>query len=175
MTFVVEVAGRARTIDVRRSGGSGGSGDRWQVSVDGRPIEVDVAIAGGHLSLLIAARSYDVAVERRGAASTWLGPGDRVVHVNGREVQVALGRRGSAAAQAGPAAGPAAITAPMPGRVVKLLVKAGDPVVLRQGVVVVEAMKMENELRAPRAGTVREVRVAEGALVEAGATLAVIE
>jgi biotin carboxyl carrier protein len=166
LTFVVEVASRTRTIDVRRSG------DRWQVTVDGRPVEVDLAMAGGRLSLLIDQRSYEVAVERRTAA-------DVLVHVNGREVPVALGRRGSAAAPAGAAAGlaagPAAITAPMPGRVVKLLVKAGDPVAVRQGVIVVEAMKMENELRAPRAGTVRELRVAEGALVEAGATLAVIE
>jgi biotin carboxyl carrier protein len=169
LTFVVEVAGRRRAVDIRRSG------DRWQVTVDGRPVEVDVAMAGDRLSLLIDHRSYEVAVERRSAANV-------LVHVNGREVPVVLGSSGSAgpplgkgSAAAGLAAGPAAITAPMPGRVVKLLVKAGDPVAVRQGVLVVEAMKMENELRAPRAGTVRELRVAEGALVEAGATLAVIE
>jgi biotin carboxyl carrier protein len=164
LTFVVEVAGRARTIDVRHSG------DRWQVSVDGRPVEVDVVVAGGRLSLLIETCSYEVAVERRGA-------GDALVHVNGREVPVAVGRRGAAGASpiGGGMAGPAMVTAPMPGRIVKLLVKAGDQVTARQGVVVVEAMKMENELRAPKAGTVREVRVAEGASVEAGATLAIVE
>jgi biotin carboxyl carrier protein len=63
----------------------------------------------------------------------------------------------------------------MPGRVVKLLVAPGTVVEARQGIVVVEAMKMENELRAPRAGVVREVRVAEGASVEAQAVLVVIE
>ena len=62
----------------------------------------------------------------------------------------------------------------MPGKVVKVLVAPGDEVVLRQGLVVVEAMKMENELRAGRAGVVREVLVVEGASVEAGAPLVVI-
>jgi len=63
----------------------------------------------------------------------------------------------------------------MPGKVVRVLVAAGDQVDVRQGVVVVEAMKMENELRAPRAGVVREVAVQEGASVEAGTTLVIIE
>ena len=63
------------------------------------------------------------------------------------------------------------IRSPIPGRVVKVLVKAGDRVVAGQTVVVLEAMKMENELRAPRAGTVLEVRCAEGAAVEAGQDL----
>ena len=63
----------------------------------------------------------------------------------------------------------------MPGRVVRVLVAPGDDVEARQAVVVVEAMKMENELRAPRAGKVREVNVAAGTSVEAGRVLAVIE
>jgi biotin carboxyl carrier protein len=67
-----------------------------------------------------------------------------------------------------------AIKAPMPGRVVRVLVAAGDRVKARQGVVVVEAMKMENELRAPRDGTVKDIAVAPGAAVESGAVLLVI-
>jgi biotin carboxyl carrier protein len=63
----------------------------------------------------------------------------------------------------------------MPGKIVKVLVKTGDTVAARQGVVVVEAMKMENELRAPRAGIVAQVNVTEGASVEAGAILIVID
>jgi biotin carboxyl carrier protein len=62
----------------------------------------------------------------------------------------------------------------MPGRVVKVLVAPGDAVAARQGLVVVEAMKMENELRAPRAGRVSEVRVHEGAPVEANTVLIVL-
>jgi len=72
-------------------------------------------------------------------------------------------------------AGPQRVTAPMPGKIVKLLVKPGDKVQPRQGVVVVEAMKMENELRARAEGTVTEVRVTEGSSVEAGAILVVLE
>jgi biotin carboxyl carrier protein len=70
---------------------------------------------------------------------------------------------------------PVAVTAPMPGRIVKVLVQPGETVTARQGVVVVEAMKMENELRAPRGGRVAEVRVAEGASVEANTVLVVLE
>jgi pyruvate carboxylase subunit B len=62
----------------------------------------------------------------------------------------------------------------MPGRVVRVLVAVGDHVTARQGVVVVEAMKMENELRAPRDGTVTEIAVLPGAAVEAGAVLVVV-
>jgi biotin carboxyl carrier protein len=69
---------------------------------------------------------------------------------------------------------PAALRSPMPGRVVKILVKVGDRVTAGQAAVVVEAMKMENELRATRAGTVQELRCAEGATVEAGQDLVVI-
>jgi glutaconyl-CoA/methylmalonyl-CoA decarboxylase subunit gamma len=63
----------------------------------------------------------------------------------------------------------------MPGRVLRVLVQPGAPVVRRQPLLVIEAMKMENELRAPQAGTVLEVRVAEGTPVEAGMVLVVIE
>ena len=72
-------------------------------------------------------------------------------------------------------AGPREIVAPMPGRIVKLLVGAGDRVAANQGLVVVEAMKMENELRAPREGVVVAVRVSEGMSVEANTVLVVVE
>ena len=67
-----------------------------------------------------------------------------------------------------------AIKAPMPGRVMRVLVSVGDRVTARQGVVVVEAMKMENELRTPGNGVVKEVLAVTGAAVEAGAVLVVI-
>jgi biotin carboxyl carrier protein len=72
------------------------------------------------------------------------------------------------------ASGPQRIVAPMPGKIVRVLVKPGDPVRARQGLVVIEAMKMENELRAARDGTVTEVQAREAASVEAGAVLVVI-
>ena len=63
----------------------------------------------------------------------------------------------------------------MPGRVLRVLVSVGDEVAARQGVVVVEAMKMENELRSPKAGRVKEVNVTAGTLVEAGRVLLIVE
>jgi biotin carboxyl carrier protein len=72
-------------------------------------------------------------------------------------------------------AGPRSIVSPMPGRIVKVLVRAGETVAAQQGLIVVEAMKMENELRAPRAGRVTSVKVGEGTSVERGAVLIVME
>jgi len=71
-------------------------------------------------------------------------------------------------------AAPVTVRSPIPGRLIKLLVKAGDAVSVGQTMVVLEAMKMENELGAPRAGRVAEVRCTEGAAVEAGQDLVVV-
>ena len=73
------------------------------------------------------------------------------------------------------AEGPQQVVSAMPGKVVRLLVGEGDEVEQGQGLVVVEAMKMENEIAAPRAGTVRSVPIAPGQAVEGGAVLAVID
>ena len=70
--------------------------------------------------------------------------------------------------------GPERLLAPMPGKIVRVLVKTGEPVSARQPVVVIEAMKMENELKASQAGTVAEIHVRDGQSVDAGALLAVI-
>lgn len=181
MRFEVETGRRRRTIDVQRSGGG------WAVTVDGRPLIVDFARAGDRWSMLVRkaegaagsappltdshGMSHEVAIEAR-------DQGARLVHVDGHVVPVTLiapGRRHSRSSSgAGDATGPIAIVAPMPGRVVKVLVTPGATVAARQGLVVVEAMKMENELRAPRGGTVAEVRVREGAAVDANTVLVVI-
>ncbi len=162
----IEAAGRRRAVEVVRVG------DTYLVSIDGRDHEVDVRNIDGTLSLLIGTKSYEISV----------GPparGVMTVHVDGVPVDVSLTTsRPSASRAAGEpseASGPQQVTAPMPGKIVKLLVKAGDRVEPRQGLVVVEAMKMENELRARAAGTVAEVRVVEGTSVEAGAILVILE
>jgi biotin carboxyl carrier protein len=79
------------------------------------------------------------------------------------------------AAQGRVSTGPISLRAPMPGRVVKLLARAGDQLKAGQGVLVVEAMKMENEIKVPRDGRLREMRAVEGAAVDAGEELAVLE
>ena len=172
MRFEVEAAGQPRTVDVTPDAGA------WTMTIDGRAWRTSLVRAGDRWSLLVyepsaatpaAARSFDVAFEP-GASGAWR------VHVNAVAVPAAL--RTSAQRlrrQGGTGAGDGRVVAPMPGRVVKLLVAPGERVEARQGVVVVEAMKMENELRAPIAGVVREVRAVEGASVEAQAVLVVIE
>ena len=101
------------------------------------------------------------------------------MHVDGVAVPVSLpgGQRRSRRPGTGAAAGSGQqiVVAPMPGRVVKVLVAPGDAVVDRQPVAVLEAMKMQNDVRAVHAGRVVEVRAVEGALVDAGAVLVVID
>jgi biotin carboxyl carrier protein len=166
--YDVEVNGRTRRIEIQREGTA------FIVTVDGRRQAADVAVVNGVWSLVLSdedgpRRSYEIAFMEHA------GSGELTVHVNGRVVSAvvasgrgAWARRGHEAAAG---VGPATVKAPMPGKVVKVLVKKGDTVTARQGVAVVEAMKMENELRAPKAGTVIDVQAVEGTTVEAGATL----
>ena len=170
MTFDVEAGGTRRTIEIRpeREG--------WAVTVDGRPASVSLRRVDGRWSLLYktgaslaAARSYEVAFEpqRRG---------DQIVYVDGQAVKVSFADRARRSRGDGAASGRTrAVVAPMPGRIVKVLVKPGDTVVAHQGLVVVEAMKMENELCATQSGTVASVQVAEGMSVEANTVLVVVE
>ena len=118
-------------------------------------------------------RSYELAIEER-------SPGELVVYIEGRAVALSVPQlqrwgRGPQRRRAASGGGAARVIAPMPGRIVKLLVKAGQAVDDRQPLVVVEAMKMENELRSPRAGVVTTIAVTEGMAVESGAVLIVVE
>jgi biotin carboxyl carrier protein len=162
--FEIGVGGRTRFVAVRRAGRG------FDVTVDGTSVTADLAAAGSGWSLVLDGRSYEVAVDEEA--------GGTVVHVNGQAIPIASNggpaRFGRGKAADPGADGPRRIVAPMPGRVIKVLVKAGDVVAARQGLVVVEAMKMENELRAPAPGRVAEVKVAEGSSVEANAVLIVI-
>ena len=167
MRLELDVGGRVRTVTVETRGTS------LAVTLDGQPVVVDVARLGpGRYSVRTpgTGRQHDVTV-------TGTGPGGQVDVVIGGAT-VAVTRRTAHARSrhtAGASSeGPQRLVAPMPGKVVRVLVKPGDQVVARQGVIVVEAMKMENELRAGRSGLVREVLVVEGASVDAGAPLVII-
>jgi len=172
--FVVDAGGRERAVEITGAAGS------YRAALDGRTWIIDRARAGSTWSLLMREPEADRVSRSRQVTMAPAAPGELVVSVDGHPVSVRLvsrpgsGRRRRDPAAAGAASGPQQVAAPMPGRIVKVLVKAGDPVAARQPLVVVEAMKMENELRAARAGTVAEVRVVEGATVEAGAILVVI-
>ena len=190
MQFEVETGGRVRQVTVSRTG------DGFAVSVDGRLHQVDFARIDAHtLSLIVDTDVSGGTWERSDAGpNPEAGPnkarpsyeativpdsdGRVVVLIGAVPVTLRLNsRRGGGRRQGGAAAGsgPLRIVAPMPGKVVRVLVKAGDPVRARQAVVVVEAMKMENELRADRDGTVAEIHTREGMSVEAGALLVVIQ
>jgi len=172
MQYEVEVGGRRRQVVVNRSG------DGFAVSVDGRTRQVDAARIDAHtLSLVVdSVWSTEVSIAADPVS------GQLTVHVGSIPVVVTLsGRRRwvrkdeGAGSGSGSGSRPQRLVAPMPGRVVRVLVTAGDLVTAGQPVVVVEAMKMENELRASREGTVADIHVREGMSVDAGALLLVIQ
>ncbi|HEV7894034.1 MAG TPA: biotin/lipoyl-containing protein [Pyrinomonadaceae bacterium] len=168
MRLNAEVGGEKFSVEVRREGG------RVFAEVGGRAYELEErAVGAGEYLLVHDGRVYECRVERserRGSPLT--------VAVGAGEYEVTLADpkhlRGAGVAH-GPEAGRAQVTAPMPGKVVRVLVEAGQQVEAGQGVVVVEAMKMQNELKSPKAGTVAELRAEPGATVNAGDVLAVIE
>ncbi len=145
--------------------------DRFAVTYRGRRYDVDARRTGASaLSLIIEGSSHLVEVEQAGdAVRVHL---DGVTHALTLLDERALRSRGE---KGGGAAGKQVIRTPMPGKVVKLLVSLGDEVAEGQGLVVVEAMKMENELKSPKAGRVAEVQVQEGATVEGNAPLVSVE
>lgn len=135
-----------------------------------RELTVDaVPLAEGSYSLLIDGSSFDVTVHR--------SLGHYQVTVNGVAFEVAVRDPKQLGHQIGACEdldGPASVTAPMPGKLVRLIVAEGDSVKEGQGVAVVEAMKMQNELKAPKSGTVERLCALEGQAVNAGEVLLTI-
>lgn len=175
MMFEIAIGDRVRMVGIARKGGL------LHVDLDGRLHVVDARrVNESVVSMLVQldgadapSRSIDAAFAAQPAA------GDFDVHFDGRTIPVQVRPAGSFGRQkkdtAAGGSGPQRVTSPMPGKVVRILVKPGAEVKARQGLVVVEAMKMENELRAARDGRVREVAVAEGQSVDAGTVLLIVE
>lgn len=165
MQYEVEIGGRVRHVHVHRVNG------RFVVNVDGRESTIDAVRIDTHtLSLLVGAASHEVTValdQGTGQLTVGVGPVPLAVALNGR-------RRWGRKDDGGQGTGPERLVAPMPGKIVRVLVRPGDPVRPRQPLVVIEAMKMENELRALRDGAVAEVLVQEGQSVDVGALLVVV-
>jgi biotin carboxyl carrier protein len=185
--YDVEVNGQRRQVQVTRHAG------RFLVEFGGRQWAVDAAAVGHHfLSLLIdtsepaadlarsdgaEAAASGVVQSREIAIATDPVSGQFVFGVGAVSFAVGLNTRrrfGRQGDEGTGGSGPQRLLAPMPGKVVRLLGKAGDTVQPRQAVVVIEAMKMENELRASRDGVITDVLVQEGQSVDAGTLLAVI-
>jgi biotin carboxyl carrier protein len=170
--YEVEIGGRIRDVVVHKSGG------RFEVTVDGHPRIVDAARLGGHLwSLLLdqegglSGASHEVSIgpePQPGRLSVQVGSTPLTAAVNGRR----RWSRQDRGAQA--SSGQQRILASMSGKVVRVLVQQGQAVQARQPLVVVEAMKMENELSAGHDGTVADIAVRDGQSVDAGALLIVI-
>jgi biotin carboxyl carrier protein len=163
--FVVTVGDTSETVDVR------GEAGRYQLTIGSEVWEVDGRLtAQGICSLLIGGVSYVADVrDEAGACVVNVGDERYVIRVE-EETRFIIRTRGGAGA------GHAAhtLTAPLPGRIVRVAVKPGDRVEKGDPLLVIEAMKMENEFRAGAAGTVAEVRVAAGQAVNGGDVLVVI-
>ena len=138
--------------------------------LDGRTIEADaVMVRPDVLSLRIGDRSYEVKIERaEGAMQISLG-GHRFV----AEVRDPRSLRGRT--RAADEHGPKNLTASMPGKVVRVLVAEGNEIEAGAGMVVVEAMKMQNEVKSPKKGIIQKILVSEGTTVSAGDVLAIVE
>jgi biotin carboxyl carrier protein len=170
MKLNAEVDGEKVALEVRREGA------RVSGEVGGRLYELEAREVGAGVYLLIhGGRVYECRV---GAEPGAEGRGVLRVSVGAREYGVRLTDpkhlRG-AGAGAGEQGGRAQLKAPMPGKVVRVLVEAGQAVEAGQGLVVVEAMKMQNELKSPKSGTVAELRAEPGSTVNAGDVLVVVE
>jgi biotin carboxyl carrier protein len=170
MTFEIEANGRPHIVSVERVA----AGDRYRVTLDGRSRVVDaVRVSPDRLSLIFSDAGH-ASVETGFADG--LSVGELTVHLDSGTVTTALnGRRLRRGAATASSAGEQRIVAPMPGRILRVLAAPGDMVAARQPVIVVEAMKMENELSCLRPGRVKEVGVTVGESVEAGRLLAIVE
>jgi biotin carboxyl carrier protein len=164
MTYDIAIDGKNYRLDLNRVGG------RWTCRLDGREIEVDAVLARPDvLSLRIGNQAYEVKCERvANDLHLWVGSMRFAAEVRDP-------RSLRARVRAADEHGPKKLTAPMPGKVVRVLVAQGSEVEAGAGVVVVEAMKMQNEVKSPQKGTVQKIVVSEGAAVNAGDVLAIVE
>ena len=154
---------------------------KWQVTVDGRTVEIDSEqlagvrqVEAGVYSVLLEGASYEILIHSSPQGSSQQ---EMTASVAGRQFAVEVGnpRDASRGSRTALGSGRQNVTAPMPGKVVRILVATGDNVETSQGLVVVEAMKMQNELKAARPGRVVEIRAREGETVGAGDVLLVLE
>ena len=164
MRFEIELGGKARTVELSRADG------QWRFATDGRQVKADaVEIAPGTFSIVIGGRVLEARVE--GSTS------ELRIHIEGEEHSASLRdprrwRRGDAARLE--SQGRQQVLAPMPGKIVRVLVKAGENIEVGQGIVVVEAMKMQNEVRSPKKGKIERIVVAEGQTVSAGQVVGIV-
>lgn len=165
MRYFVTFAGRETAIDLTAL-----PDGRWDVRLDGRPVAVDAVSIGGTLSILVDGRVIDLEIDGSLPSVEYSAEGARgAATIETERTRTDPSLRAAARVRE------AAVLAPMPGRIVRLLVAAGDRVEAGAPLVVIEAMKMENELRAVQAATIARILVEPGVTVEAGAKLVELE
>lgn len=166
MKYEVRIAGKTRTVELHRDGA------RWQITLDGAPSDADaIEIAPGIFSVLLNGASHEVRVAPNPDGSLTIQDGPNEFKAEVADPRAWRGRKhGTVEAE-----GRQKIVAPMPGKVIRLLVKPGDKVEAGQGLLVVEAMKMQNEVKSPKTGTVEKLLAKENQPVNAGDTLAWID
>jgi len=165
--FLAKLGDQSYTIEIEEIGKS-----VYRVAVDGNEFLVDGKKTGRtNYSLIVDDRSFEIEVDHTEDEYRVLVDG-RNYHINlldERRVRVG-GTQSGLELQ-----GRQLISVPMPGKIIAVLVSEGDAVEKGQGLVIVEAMKMENEVRSPVTGTVRDIKVKPGDTVEGGAVLVVVE
>jgi biotin carboxyl carrier protein len=154
---------RTHTVDLERIG------EQWRIVLDGEAVNADVEeIAPNTLSILLHGESHEIRIARSRDGQLSIQTGLREFAAEVTDQRSWRGRRlGHVEVQ-----GRQQITAPMAGKVVRLLVKSGDTVEVGQGLLVVEAMKMQNEIRSTKSGIVERLLAEEGQTVNSGETLA---
>jgi biotin carboxyl carrier protein len=166
MKLDLEIEGQTRQVEIVPGDAAG----RWSIRIDGAPVEADACLLRpGVLSLLISGIAHRVVLDGD-LVEPALYLGAQRFAWQADDPRSFRRRRRHGAAE-----GPVTLKASMPGRVVRVLVERGAQVAAHQGVVVIEAMKMQNELKSPKEGRVSELRVAPGDTVASGQVLAVIE
>jgi biotin carboxyl carrier protein len=165
MVYEVMVDGKPHRLELERAAAG------WACRLDGQPVHLDgVITCRDVLSLLVDGHSYEIKREQSATdLHLWVGSTRFLVEL--RDPRSLRSRQKAA----GDEKGPRKIVAPMPGRVVRVLVAENSEVEAGQGIVVVEAMKMQNEIKSPKKGVVKKISTIPGAAVKPGDVLAIVE
>ena len=166
MKFEVLINNARRIVELQRTS------ERWSIALDGHAVDADaIEIAPNIFSILLNGKSHEVRITPTPTGALTLQTDHQDFTAELLDSRAWRGRRHRALE----AEGRQQIIAPMPGKIVRVLVQAGDKVEAGQGLIVVEAMKMQNEIRSPKSGTVERLLAKEGQPVNVGEVLAWID
>jgi biotin carboxyl carrier protein len=166
MKYEVLLGGKTRIVELEHAA------DGWQIELDGNSVDASIVqVAPNTFSVLLHGDSYQIRVAPRADGTLTLHTGLAEYQAEINDPRVWRGRKHGVLE----AEGRQPVTAPMPGKIVRVLVSEGDSVEVGQGLLVVEAMKMQNEIRSPKSGKVEKLLAKENQAVNAGDILAWVE